>query len=207
MGFSSYLSKMKKIRTQKLPVVFTIMTLVMLFLACRSTQPASDEESSVAYQELLTLVETQAFRIDVDAVRPYNTAATTQVLNNLMTNTGNTAGRINVTGDGHYVEVRDGMVKGSLPYFGEQRQGGSVYGRANVGIEFEGSPKDYEVVPNKNKNRVVIKFVADDSHKGTEFYDVILTALPGGSADIRITSSQRSTIAYMGTISKVAEKM
>jgi hypothetical protein len=112
-----------------------------------------------------------------------------------------------VAGAGHYVEVREDMVKGSLPYFGEQRQGSSMYGRTNAGIEFEGAPRDYEVVPDPEKNRVVIKFVADDSHKGTEDYDVILTVLPGGSADIKITSSQRSTIAYSGNLTKLDDKL
>ena len=207
MVISWYLRVMKKKKTIQLPILIFAIVVSMIFMNCKSADRMVSTEKKASYDQLLTLLEGNAYRIDVNAVRPFNTAATTQVVNNLLSNTGNTAGRIDVSGAGHYLEMRDGTTKGSLPYFGEQRQGGSNYGNTNGGVEFEGIPENYELLGKPDKNRVVITFKMDDSGKRTEYYEITIIAFPGGTADIRVFPSQRSTIAYSGNVSRIEDKM
>jgi len=170
-----------------------------LFFGCKSTENTVEEQQ--AFERLVEQLDKSAFRFEAEAVYPYNSAANSQVLNSILTpNTGNSAARINVQGNGHFLEISEGMVKASLPYFGEQLQGGGNYGKADVGVDLEGELLDYEFRPEQDKNRVVVEFRGQDSQTKSEKYDLIITARPNGRAEVIIISSQRTNIRYSGTL-------
>ncbi len=188
----------------KLTMLLLVVGLSMCCVSCKSAEPTTAASDSVEFKKLLKVLESQSYRIDIDEVMPFNTAATTKVLNTLLLpNTGNSAARIDVRGAGHYLEVRGDHIKASLPYFGEQRQGGGQYGSTNSGIEIDGESKDHELLPNEGKNQVVIQFTADDGNRGAESYNVIMTSFLNGRMDIIVSSSHRTSLRYTGTLGAI----
>ncbi|WP_273273558.1 DUF4251 domain-containing protein [Maribacter polysiphoniae] len=168
---------------------------VVVFWACNSTQSAGAIAlKTEQFEALKELVATKSFTIDIKTAHPMQTQAVTQVTMALLRNTGNTAGRIDVTDD--YIKVMQDSVKGSLSYFGEV-QVVSTMNPQDAGIHFEGEPTTYEVTENSKKQYLKIEF---DVKGKAESYEVIMTLYPNKKATVFVNSAYRNSIRYDGDI-------
>lgn len=181
---------------------FVILGLsAIVFWACNSTQKASAIAlKTEQFEALKELVATKSFSIDVKTAHPLQTQAVTQVTTALMRNTGNSPGRIDVTGD--FVKIIQDSVKGSLSYFGEV-QVVSTLNPQDAGIHFEGKPTTYEVTENSKKQYFKIEF---DVKGKAESFEVIMTLFPNNKATIIVNSAYRNSIQYDGNINAIEDR-
>ncbi|WP_179019532.1 DUF4251 domain-containing protein [Winogradskyella forsetii] len=169
---------------------------------CKSTDITDDENYTADINKLEILLEKDTYYINIDTALPFVTAATQQVANALfLSRTGNTASRIDVMGDGHFISIQNDSVKGDLPFFGERRLSAGPYGGRNGGIAFEGLPGNYEKNLNKKKRKLEIKFTISQNGEPSEHYEVNLDIFPNKNATININSNFKTNMGYSGTLS------
>jgi len=177
------------------------MIFAMLFFSgCSSSKASLSAEKMESLHMLKTQLLTKDYRIAIDAVFPFNSAASSQVINSVFQNTGNSASRIDVSGDGNYIQSQDSIIKGSLPFFGEQRMSTGAYGSSQSGIEFENVPKDYIIEQQPKTYLPVITFETNQKDQSTESYLVRIVVFDNLNVDINIISSHRSVIRYDGKL-------
>jgi len=182
-------------------VTLAIVSVVVFFTSCKSADSVSAASTAMDMAQLETLLNQKTYRVDVNVVYPFTTAATTQVLNKvMMNNAGNTANRIDVRGDGFFIEFKDGVAKAYLPFFGEQRLSSAHNAVDNAGISFDDTPKTYDISKHKKKDAYIVEFQVDDNNQTTESYDVSLTIFTSKSVEVNISPSQKQMIRYTGTL-------
>ncbi|GAB5563332.1 MAG: hypothetical protein Wins2KO_03950 [Winogradskyella sp.] len=174
------------------------LSLFLLITNCNSTKSVVNVE---AMSELETVLNTRNYRVDIRAVFPFNTAATQQVINNVLTNrVGNTTSRIDVVGDGFFMAFNDSIAKAYLPYYGEQQLIGGRYGGNDMGVEFNATPQKYNISKHKRKDAYVIKFEVKDEEDRQESYKITMTVFPNYNTEILVLSSHRTANNYRGIL-------
>ncbi|WP_194852521.1 DUF4251 domain-containing protein [Nonlabens antarcticus] len=176
---------------------FKLMIVSVLILGLTSCN-VSKTGSAKEYAALTDKIQNGTIRIAVDAAYPSNTAATQRVLNSVLQGSGDSANRIDLTGDGHFMELNPQKVSADLPFYGEQRQGGGYNSRDNAGVKFEVAPDDYIVRSKENSYSYDISFNANDP--GNDNFDTEVILYANGNVMIYITSNRRSRIEYRGRI-------
>lgn len=180
---------------------YLLIVITFLVLGCSSAKVDNSEASKVKTEKLEQLISNKEFKINADFAFPkvssqYNLAV--QQLN--LSASGNSANRINIRGDGYYVEVKNDSVYGILPFYGEQYSGYQITNHDR--IEFDGKAKEYKVesIENRKSNRTKISFQINDTNRSGEEYDVSLLIFENGKTDMQVSSSRRSVMAYRGEI-------
>ena len=189
-------------------VIVLVLCVVGLNFSCKSAEVLSPAEEAAQLAELETILNNKSFRINVNTVYPFNTAATINAINTILTpRTGNNANRIDVAGDGHFVEVQSKThTKGDLPFFGEMRFSGNHYNNVDRSIFFDGEPDKYSITKHDKKPAYEIKFSIEDTNEEIEVYDVQLLIYANRNAEINITSTLKTAIRYTGTLQLVETK-
>ncbi len=179
-----------------------LVGLMMAFTTCKSKEATTNTvETDAKSEALVALLENNAYKIDIHTVYPFNSAATTRVINSILTSTtGNSASRINVQGNGNFIQVQDDTVEGYLPYFGEQRQGGGRYGASDNGILFDNAPEEYKVFRDKKSGMPMITFTTHNKNHRAESYDVNIAVSTNKRVVVNISSTHRSSIRYIGSL-------
>ncbi len=170
---------------------------LLLILGCASTPKpeASDEQ----IQDLAGLIFEQSFEIEANWAIPLATGSLTSIANAGLLPPGSTLNRIDLFGNSSYLRVTKDSVKAQLPYYGERQMGGGTYGNNQYGIQFEGIPKDFEIVPNKKKRGYTMRFTISTQ---TETFQVAALLFPDQSSTININSTHRTPIGYRGRVSE-----
>lgn len=170
-----------------------------LFWGCGGTKSAeSIALKNRQFEELKELIATKSYMIEVKTAYPMQTYAVTQITNTLMRNTGNSAGRIDVTGN--FIEVKGDSVRGGLSYYGEVRMANSLDPR-DAGINFKGEPHSYEVTENDKKQTLRVEF--DIKGNTMELFSVIMELYPNKNATVIVNSVNRTTIRYDGRLKEL----
>lgn len=178
------------------------LLLLLLFTACKSAETKlKTEDTQQALAELETILNQKKYRIDIHTIMPFNTMATTQVLNALLVpRTGNSANRIDVSGDGNFIEIQDSIASSYLPFFGEIQMSTSIIGGTDSAIQFKSLFEDYSVEPYKNEDAFVVKFKANQENQNMESFNVRMIVFLNKGADITLLSSHRNFIRYQGDL-------
>lgn len=181
--------------------IFSLIAILAVFWSCKSNDVIASDKHAAEINKLQLLMDKDAYYIDIEVVYPLNTVATQQVANALLlSRTGNNASRIDVTGDGHFVQIKTDSVKGNLSFFGERRLSGGHYGSTNGGIVFNGLPKDYQKAINEKKRKLEIKFTTNQEDEISENYEVKIEIFPNNKVNVNIASTFKSFINYSGTL-------
>jgi len=106
---------------------------------------------------------------------------------------------IDLTGDNYSVTFQTDLIESILPFFG-RAFAGAGYGNDN-GMRFKGEPKTFTI--NKGKKNYDIEAVVSDTN---ETYNLTLTVSFQGSASLFITSNNRSSISYQGSIEPIEKE-
>ncbi|WP_299122976.1 DUF4251 domain-containing protein [uncultured Winogradskyella sp.] len=193
--------------TYKRLQVLLCFGLICLVFSCKSNDTAMSSNSTLAFSELETLLEKEDYYIEMESAIPFNTLATTQVINSLMLrNTGNNASRIDLSGDGNFIEIKNDSIKGYLPFFGEQRISSGRYGGTDTAIQFEGLAKDYEKSIIDKKKKLEIEFTTNHKGDNSERYDVRLEIFPNKRVMVSITPTYRTIMRYSGRLKPIKDK-
>ena len=173
-----------------------------LFWSCGGTKSAEAIAlKNRQYEELKTLVATKSFVFNAETAYPMQTYAVMQVNNALLRNTGNSAGRISLTGNGDFIMVKGDTVRAALAYFGEVRIVTSLDPR-DAGINFDGEPYSYKVKANEKKQTITVAF---DVKENTEQFSVIMQLYPNKRVTVFINSVNRASIRYDGKLKELDE--
>lgn len=138
------------------------------------------------------------YRVDIDVVYPFNTLATTQVTNLLLRNTGDTANRIDVRGDGNYIEIKNDSVVGYLPFFGERRLSAGAYGGANASIHFEEPLRAYKKEMILDRGKLLLTFKAEQKGSDNENYEIQINIYPNKQVSVDVSPVYKTFIRYDG---------
>jgi len=106
---------------------------------------------------------------------------------------------IDLTGDNYSVKFESNLIESVLPFFG-RAFAGAGYGNDN-GMRFKGEPKTFTV--KKAKKNYDIEAIVSDAN---ETYNLTLTVSFQGSASLFITSNNRSSISYQGSIEPIEKE-
>lgn len=181
----------------------SIIILSLLFLiSCGSAKNVKAlVEKEQQYIELKSIVEAKNFAFSAETLYPMLSNAMLQVNNTLMRNTGNSAGRIDINGNGDFINIKGDSIQGNLAYYGEVRIVSSLNPR-DSGIQFNGVPSTYEVTENDLKQRIRIKFKINSN---TERYEIALDLFPNKRASVFINCINRTPIKYDGKLVEIMD--
>ncbi len=168
-------------------ILFIVWVSVLTF-GCGTNQKLLGSNAT-----LDTMLEQEAFRIEVTAVEPMITNALAQIANSGLMRPGNTMSRIDVTSEGYFLKIDRRNVSVNLPYFGERQMGGG-YG-SDAGIKFDGTARDFQIIKDERNKSYEISFRANDS---TESYVFTIDIQNNLSSTTRVRSSHRNWIRYQG---------
>ncbi|UII79492.1 DUF4251 domain-containing protein [Flagellimonas sp. CMM7] len=160
---------------------------------------ASNPKPSATAQEievLNNLVSGRSFEIKANWANPLATGSINSIANAGLLPNGSTANRIDLSGSASYLKVIGDKVEANLPYFGERQMGGT-YNSNNTGIQFEGVPKSFEIVPNQKTRGYTMRFTISSA---TETYQVMAELTPSLSSNLNINSTHRTAIWYTGRV-------
>ena len=134
---------------------------------------------------------------------PLTTNSLNQISNAGLLPPGSVANRINLIGNANYLRIKGDSISAFLPYFGERQLAGG-YNNNNVGIQFNGIPKEYSVTKDEKKQQHNIRF---NINNNTENFQVYITVFPNMTATMNINSSHRFAISYSGFVSSIEKEL
>jgi len=176
--------------------------VIGLSWSCAGTKSAeSIALKNDQFEGLKTLVASKSFMIKVETAYPMQTYAVMQVTNALLRNTGNSPGRISLSGNGDYIKVKGDTVQAKLAYFGEVRLISSMNPRES-GISFNGVPSTFDVSENDKKQMLRLVFNIKEK---IETYEVIMHLYPNRHATVFINCMSRTSIRYDGKLIELEE--
>jgi hypothetical protein len=186
----------------KLAAVILIFTL---FASCKTSSVSKSEGKAKNLTILEDLRSQDDYFIDIEVIYPLNSVTTTQVANTLLANTGNNANRIDVRGDGNFIELKNDSVKAYLPFFGESRISGGGFGGQNIAIEIDEPLKDLKKNINTKKDKLELEFKATQNKGDKDKYQIKIELFANKKASVDITPVYRTFIRYDGVLTEKKE--
>jgi len=192
----------------KTPILFKAFTCILAFsilglsTSCKSTSAAKIEKKAQNLSILEDLKLQDNYRIDIEVIYPFNSVATTQVANALLANTGNNANRIDVRGDGNFIELKNDSIKAYLPFFGESRISGGGYGGRSIAIEIDEPLKDLKKKINTKKGTLELEFKATQKEGDNDTYQIKIELFANQNANVNVTPFYRTFIRYTGKLAE-----
>jgi len=180
----------------KLLKMVLLAGLTSLIFGCGASKQIKEPNAA-----LDQMMNQSAFRIAVVSAEPQLTQAMSQVMNSGVLAPGNSMSRIDVAGEGYFIKVQGDSVAAQLPYYGERQMGGGY--DSDAGINFEGIPKNLEIIKDETKQSYTVKF---SIHSSSEMYFVTTMVGNNASSTTVISSSQRNRIRYNGDLKAVKEE-
>lgn len=175
-----------------------ILLSISLLCGCVSSKQNQDSSSLVVNQ----LVTKSDYRIDLTRAFPQSGAFSRMAVELNLFQGASSPSAIDLNGYAAFIEFKNDTVTGTLPFFGERYFGNSY--RQNNSIRFKGVPEKYSVI--RVENHVESQFTIRDQNYPTEIYTVSITAYGNRKAIVSVTSSQRSTMRYSGTMTLLMQK-
>ncbi len=191
---------MGTIFTFKKNVLLLLFSSTVLVWSCKTSSIAKSELKTQHQEVIQTYYNQNNYDIEIDVVYPFNTQATTQVTNALLMNTGNSANRIDVRGDGNFIKIKNDSITGYLPFFGERRLNGGDYGGQNIAIQFDDVLKDLKKKIIEDKPALELEFSVDQKGNDSEKYDIKIEIFPNEHVSVHVTPVFKTFIRYDGSL-------
>ena len=169
---------------------------LLALCSCGGIKQTSSEEKKAQLEQM---VNERSFRLEADWVNPMATQSMNSLSNAGLLPPGSTPNRINIVGITAFLEVKKDSVAADLPYWGE-RQFGTPYNSRNMGIQFEGVPRNFEISYNERKKQYEFEF---DITNDMEAFNVSGILFSNLTSQFSINSTQRFVIGYDGKIRRV----
>lgn len=163
---------MKKI----LAFVFAAVVLVSCASAYRMTQAEREElAADVAWS-----VDNQDMIIDITAIYPFR-------------------GPMIMTAREYSIVIHDGIIRTRLPFFGESRTS-VIYGVDDSSIVLEDAPMESFIVDRSRVERKGQYDIYFQARRKQTIYNFSISVFENGSADIRVTSTNKTPMHYTGEL-------
>ena len=173
---------------------------LMLIGACGSQKVVYTTAEKAQLEEM---VNTPSFRLRAEWANPLATRSVSALATAGFLPPGSSPNRINIMASTAYLEVTKDSVRAQLPYYGES-QFSSTYNPADVGIQFNGVPKDFKVEYLEKKQAYYFTFdIINDRGEG---FNVNGTLFPNLRTTFYINSTQRLTIGYTGLVDAIEKE-
>jgi len=176
-----------------------MVVITLALVACGGQKKVTSPEDLA---KLDKLINQKNFIVNARWANPLSTTSMNAVASAGLLPPGSSPNRIDIIGVTSYLKFENDSVKAQLPYYGE-RQFASTYNPADVGIRFEGVPKDLEISFDEKRQEYNFKF--EISNDSGEAYNINGVIFPNYSAQLYINSNQRLTIGYSGTMEALEE--
>lgn len=161
-----------------------VPALFLLLISC-GTGKKMDWVKINNYNELRDVVYNGEFEIENDWANPLS------------------GSMIDIVGNPNYLRFENDSVDLFLPYFGVRHAGGN-YGGREAGIKYKGIAEDLQITEADDRSKIEIEFEAEE---GTENYDFRITLFPNGNTSTFVSSSERNSISYRGTVKRKSEDL
>ena len=153
--------------------ILLIISVFTVFAAFAQKEKKAEKEKAVK-----SLIESTHYRFVARTAQPM------------------TGGNINLTSE-YDLEVDSTQIKSFLPFFGRAYY--AEYGSSDGGIKFDAEAEEYKIEWNEKKKTYHI----DIRVKGKrDVYQLKLDAGVSGYANLHITSNDKQSISFYGTIEK-----
>jgi hypothetical protein len=179
-----------------------LIGILMLFSGCKTNKIDKNKTSASDLAILESLSNRSDYYIEIDVAYPFMTLATMQATNILMRNTGNTANRIEVSGDGNYLKIENDSIKGYLPFFGERRLNAGAYSGTDVSIQLEEPLRDLSKEIDTIKGKLKLEFTARQKNDANEKYQIKVDIFPSKKVSVDIRPIARTLMRYDGTLTE-----
>lgn len=167
--------------------IIYLLTLFFL-IACGSSKKLTDEDFSMFKNS----IEQSDIEAEFTWANPLG-LANVRGINGFFVN-GSTQNNISLIGNQNFFIIKKDSLHIDLPYYGTHQISAPLPG-TDIGITFEGIPKEKSIVFNKEKHRAIIKY---DVITENDSYNIILTLFPSKTASLNISSHRKSAISYKG---------
>lgn len=97
----------------------------------------------------------------------------------------------------NYITFSPEVIKSELPFFG-RATGSLPYGGGDGGIQFEGVPEYFTLEKNKKGHELKAQVKGKN-----DSYTILLTIYNDGGGSLIITSNNKVSISYSGTVSEI----
>lgn len=175
---------------------------LLILVGCGAAEHTSEEVSSQTMIQVKEKVDAKEFKIHWQYAYPKQSGSFSQVVQDLGLNkNGNTSTAISISNDDYYFELKQDSVSTIIPFYGESHSGNEIASR-KTGIEFSGSPKNfnYKAQTTNADTSAKLKFSINDANRASENYRVSLQIFSNGKATMTVSSSRRSSISYRGEL-------
>jgi len=158
-----------------------LLAILLFLTGCSVTSSSAKKEQKAArYEQTAALIESGTYQYTARSASP-------------------SGGRTIQITSTYTFEVKDGIYKAYLPYYGRAQS--ASYG-GNGGVEFEGEPANLSVSRDDKKQNITVKFQIKNKD---ETYDCLLVVTASGNATLTVTSSRRQVISYYGAVAEFRE--
>ncbi|QTY26531.1 DUF4251 domain-containing protein [Flavobacterium sp. CS20] len=196
---------MNRIITHKALNLLYLISILSLFWSCKTNQIAKAEAKANDLKILDSLYAKKDYHIKINVAYPFASVATTKVANELLRNTGNSANRIDVSGDGNFIKIQNDTVSGYLPFFGESRTSSGSYGGTDLAIQFEEPLKDLKKQINTEKPKLKLEFTTEQKRNNNEKYDVSIDIYPNKNVRVNIRPVHKTVMQYDGRLDEFSK--
>jgi hypothetical protein len=200
-----FLKIMNRIITHKALNLLYLISILSLFWSCKTNQIAKAEAKANDLKILDSLYAKKDYHIKINVAYPFASVATTKVANELLRNTGNSANRIDVSGDGNFIKIQNDTVSGYLPFFGESRTSSVSYGGTDLDIQFEEPLKDLKKQINTEKPKLKLEFTTEQKRNNNEKYDVSIDIYPNKNVRVNIRPVHKTVMQYDGRLDEFSK--
>ncbi|QLE02304.1 DUF4251 domain-containing protein [Galbibacter sp. BG1] len=183
----------------KILQIIGIFVVSLCVLSCGGTQNAVSDADLAALDKI---INDKNFRIECQWAMPTVSTSMMQIAGSGLLAPGNNVQRIDLSGDGAFLEIKGDSAKADLPFYGERQMGGG-YNPDGEGIKFDQEVSDMEIEYQENKKHYRITFSAND---GTKSFNVTLMVFQNKKTSVSVNSSERDFITYDGTLEEIPKK-
>ena len=107
---------------------------------------------------------------------------------------GSNQNNINLIGNTNFFRIKNDSLQIELPYYGTHQISAPTPG-TNIGISFDGIPKNKSTVFKEDKNKAILKY---DVTTDNDTYNMTLTLYPNNNSNLSVTSDRKTAISYSG---------
>jgi hypothetical protein len=162
-----------------------IILSILLLLGCKSAQESPEAQAKAQQQlnQIEAWIHNEGISIVSDWALPQGSS------------------QINILGNSNELTLKTDSTTAYLPFFGRRYTGGGY--NNNVGIAFNGQPKNLQINRDNTKNQLLIHFtIKDDS----ENYQIYIRLFSNYNSSVDVSSSQRSYMSYTGKVAALKSK-
>ncbi len=178
-----------------------ISTLCIIGMVCLMGSCHSAKQATFSNSTLKSQLENKNFKVEFVRAYPQMSQAYSQAFDKLMRGTGQSSQAVNLIGNASFITIKNDSISGILPFYGERYMGGHLNGDGN--IRFNGIYENY--TQSLKGNYILIACEINDQDNQIEHYKLNMRIYDNGDVDLRIQSSQRSSIRYSGKIESLKE--